>query len=263
MLDGEAIPVLELTQEASTQLLELAGYSPSQLEDAPPALPLSVRASVRVQVAVTPSVMVHNVLGVLPGSDQEALDKVLILGAHIDHVGTLPDGTMYPGANNDASGVAVLLEIARLWQDAAYQPRRTVLFAVWNATESGLLGSRHYVDDPVHPMAKTVAVIQLDSVGQGRGFYNDAFGNEPQEALLMAELDRAARQVESRLTLNAHERGSDHEPFHEKGVPSVMLTWERPEHMHTPYDTADKIDVNKMAATGRMTALALMSLANE
>ena len=103
----------------------------------------------------------------------------------------------------------------------------------------------------------------MDMVGQGRGFYIDAFGSQSQDAAILAHLDRAAGQVEGRMTFSPYEAGSDHAPFHDRGVPSVVLTWEDPDNVHTPLDTIETIDEAKLYATGRVTALALMIMADE
>lgn len=260
-LSTPTIPVFELTREAFDLLLTIAGYRSAQLEKSPPALPLplSVRMSVQIESALSSA---SNVLGVLLGSDPELADEVLILGAHLDHVGILPDGTLYPGANNDASGVAVLLELARLWHEAGYYPRRTVLFAAWNAAEQGLLGSRYYVAHPVYPLTSTVAAIQLDMVGQGRGYYIGVYAEEQQDAIILAHLDNAATQVEGRLNFSKYEGNSDHETFHALGIPAVKLSWERPDYVHMPGDTPDLIDTRKLQATGRVLALTIMTLAD-
>lgn len=260
---SSTIPVYELSREAFELLLSLAGYRTGELEKTPPALPLLLSARISLQLESTAGVSVSNVLGILPGSDPELADEVLILGAHFDHVGHLPDGTFYPGANNDASGVAVLLEIARLWQEERYHPCRTVLFAAWNATEKGMLGSNYYVAHPACPLTSTLSMIQLDMVGQGRGYYINVYAQEQQDALILAHLDNAARQVEGRLTFVKYEGGSDHEPFHALGIPAIMMFWERPEYVHMPDDTADLIDPKKLQATGRLLALALMTLAEQ
>jgi Zn-dependent M28 family amino/carboxypeptidase len=188
---------------------------------------------------------------------------VLVVGAQLDGVGHLPDGTLYPGANHDASGIGVLLEIARLWQERGYSPRRTILFAAWNASEMGLAGSGYYVAHPVYPLAQTRAVIQLDSVGQGRGFYIATAADEQQDALILAHLDNVARQVEGRLNWAKYETSGDHDPFHRRGIPAALLTWERAEYANTPQDTADLMDVSKLQATARVVALALMTMADE
>ena len=215
-----------------------------------------------IQLWITPTVDVVNVLGVLPGHDPQVSDQVLILGAHLDHVGSRPDGTIYPGANNDASGIAVLLEIARLWHEQGYQPQRTILFAAWNATEMGSLGAEYYTTHPSYPLSKTVAMIQLDMVGQGRGYYLDVAGDERQEAPLLAHLENAARQVKGRVNFIKYTASSDHDPFHRQGIAATLLSWQRPEYINVPEDTADTIDIKKLQATGRITALTLMTLAD-
>ena len=228
----------------------------------PPILPLPLSVRMAVQVEFTPSATAANVLGVLSGSDPELASEVLIVGAHMDGVGSLPDGTVFPAANNDASGVAVLLEIARLWHEKGYRPRRTILFAAWNAAELGLEGSKYYATHPSYSLRDTIGVIQLDQVGQGAGYYITVSADEQKEALLLAHLDNAAVQVEGRLTFDAYTGGSDHDPFHIRGVPALLLTWESPQEEHVPDDTPDSIDVQKLHATGRVTALTLMTLAD-
>lgn len=262
-LETHTIPVCLLSADSFEALLQSAGYESKQLKDVPPALSLSLKAEVDVQLAFTPSATIANVLGVLPGSDPQLAQEVIIVGAHLDHLGSLPDGTIYPGANDDASGVGVLLEIARLWHERDYRPRRTVLFAAWNAEEMGLLGSAYYVAHPVYPLEKTRAMLQLDMVGRGRGYYISVAADEAQDALIMAHLDNAARQVEGRVTFDQYLAGSDHDSFHRRGIPAVMLAWERTEGAHLPGDTADSIDLNKLRATGRVTALALMTMCDD
>ena len=262
-LSAQTMPVFLLARGGLKELLGLAGYGGRRLANAPPALLLPLRARIDVQVAITPTATAANVLGILPGSDPQLKEKVLIVSAHIDHVGTLPDGTVYPGANDDASGIAVLLEIARLWHEHGFRPRRTVVFAAWNAEEAGLLGSRYFVDHPSCPLECIEAVLQLDMVGQGRGYYIIASGDEVQEARMRAHLENAARQVEGRVTLVPSESGSDHETFHRRGIPAVMLAWERGENSHLPADSVDSIDSRKLQSTGRVAALALMTMAGE
>jgi len=98
---------------------------------------------------------------------------------------------------------------------------------------------------------------------RGRGFYIDVFGDETQEAAALAHLDRAAGQVESCLTFNGYKGASDHAPFHRRGLPSVMLSWEDPKNVHAPEDRAEAIDPDKLRATGRVAALAVMTMADE
>jgi hypothetical protein len=80
----------------------------------------------------------RNVLGLLPGADPQHKDEVVIVSAHYDHMGIDPDGTIYNGANDNASGVSMILEIARMWQAQGFRPARSVLFVAWDAEEKGL-----------------------------------------------------------------------------------------------------------------------------
>jgi Zn-dependent M28 family amino/carboxypeptidase len=256
------IPVLELTRAAGERLFALAGYATWEIERLPDVLPLPITATVRVPLAVSPTRAVSNVLGVIRGVDPDLSHEVVIVGAHLDHVGQLPDGTIYPGANKDASGVGLMLEIARLWQEEGFKPARTVLFAAWNASEKGLRGSQRYVASPTFPLSTTRAMIQLDEIGQGKGYYISVSGDETADARVIAHLENAAGRVEGRLTFDAYVPDSDHHTFHALGVPAVRLQWQEPEHTNQPTDSPETLDVTKMQAAGRVVALTLMTLSS-
>jgi len=115
---------------------------------------------------------VANVIGLLPGSDPVLRDEVVIVGAHFDHLGRGGEGSraagsseIYNSADDNASGTAAMLEVARRVSEGA-RPARSILFIAFDAEERGLLGSEHYVDEPVRPLARTVAMLNLDMVGR-------------------------------------------------------------------------------------------------
>lgn len=258
-----AIPVLELTEAAAQDLLKAAGQPVPQAGQEPTAyvLPISVTLSIsldRLNDATT-----ANVVGYLLGSDARLANEFVVIGAQLDGVGSVPGGALYPAANHDASGVAVLLEIARLWHDSGYRPRRSVIFAVWNAGELGQLGSRHWLQSAVVNAEQIRAVVHLDSVGQGRGYYLDAAGDDTQDAVLLAGLDNAARQVEGRMNMLKYRPLGDDATFHNRRIPTVSLSWERPEFADTAEDVRELVDPAKLQATGRLVALTLMTLADE
>jgi hypothetical protein len=110
----------------------------------------------------------HNVVGLIEGADPVLRDEWVILGAHFDHNGA-DGGAVLAGADDNASGVSALLAIAEAYTLAARsgrRPRRSVLFAAWNAEERGLLGSWAWVEQPLVPLARTAAVINLDMIGR-------------------------------------------------------------------------------------------------
>lgn len=115
----------------------------------------------------------HNVIGILPGSDPKLKDEAIVIGAHYDHLGRGGDGSLaqregeiHHGADDNASGTAGLLELARLFSTQQPKPRRTIVFIAFSGEEEGLIGSNYYVNHPVVPLQNTVAMINLDMVGR-------------------------------------------------------------------------------------------------
>jgi hypothetical protein len=114
-----------------------------------------------------------NVVGVLEGSDPKLKDEVIVIGAHYDHLGRGGEGSLAPregeihhGADDNASGTAGLLELARLFSQERDRMRRTVLFVAFSGEEEGLIGSSYYVNHPARPLEQTVAMINMDMVGR-------------------------------------------------------------------------------------------------
>jgi len=170
----------------------------------------------------------HNVLARLPGTSRA--DEVVMLGAHWDAYGQgKPDaqGKIYrAGANDDALGVAALLEIARRMKAGA-PPQRSVVFAAWTAEERGLLGSEAYAQDPVYPMDKTVANLTID-VLQIAGKARDVVLIGKGQSTMEDELAQfAAKQGRTITPESLPERGlfyrADHFPFAKRGVPVLLM----------------------------------------
>jgi Zn-dependent M28 family amino/carboxypeptidase len=125
-------------------------------------LPGTLRATAEVQVA---SVDSTNVVGMLPGSDSKLKDEYVVMSAHLDHVGigrAVNGDTIYNGAMDDASGVASVIEIARMLKESGVKLKRSILFLTVTGEEKGLLGSRYFAARPVVPASQVVADINLD-----------------------------------------------------------------------------------------------------
>jgi hypothetical protein len=261
---SETIPVLEMTMDSFERLVEESGYTMADFNGSPPALPLRLQAEMVVPLEPPQEAMAFNVLGLLPGNDPERERETVILSAHHDHVGISPDGTLYPGADDDASGVGVLLEVARVWQEQGVQPSRNVLFATWGAEEFGQLGSRYYTSHPVRSLEDTVAVYHVDSVGAGRGFFLTMQGDIMREALLRMHLENGAEQIGGRVDFATPEDSGDHTVFQGLDIPAALITWDESEDdANHPDDTADEVDPLKLAKTGRILALALRTVADQ
>ncbi|MBI5169121.1 MAG: M20/M25/M40 family metallo-hydrolase [Candidatus Eisenbacteria bacterium] len=194
------------------------------------------------------SVTLRNVIGVLRGAAPERAGQAALLTAHYDHLGRgWPDvhagdaGKVHAGADDNASGVAVMLELARALA-AGEKPQRTIAFIAFTGEESGLQGSRHYVAHPAFALDKTIGVINLDTVGRlfGKRVSVLATGT----ATEWQHIFRGAgfvTGVEPRLVAEALE-SSDQVSFIEKGVPAVQIFTEPHVDYHRPSDTPEKLD---------------------
>jgi Zn-dependent M28 family amino/carboxypeptidase len=174
------------------------------------------------------TIRTRNVLGRLPGSAHA--DETVLYGAHWDHLGIgakdARGDSIYNGAVDNATGVAALLELARVFA-AGPRPQRSIVFAAWTAEEKGLIGSEYYASNPVYPLEKTVAGLNIDAMsaaGPSRDVLVIGYGQSELEARLTQVLKESNRTV----ARDAHpEAGyfyrSDHFPLAKRGVPMLYI----------------------------------------
>jgi membrane-associated protease RseP (regulator of RpoE activity) len=200
-----------------------------------------------------------NVIGVVPGRDPARAAEAVVVGAHYDHLGR-SDSTVYPGADDNASGTAVVLELARAFATAGGAPR-TLVFALFSGEEIGLRGSRHYVGNPTVPIERTVAMINLDMVGR-LGDRPLNVGGVGTGSGLKTAVEDAGRQLGTALADREAPGGaSDHAPFYSAGVPVLFFhTGAHPDY-HRPTDTADKIDADGLARVAAVSARVIEDVA--
>ncbi len=195
---------------------------------------------------------VRNVIGVVPGTNPDLKGQTLIISAHYDHLGFgWPDaragakGRLHPGADDNASGVAVMLELARLISDA--KPERSVIFAAFSGEEEGLVGARTYVNAAQRPGARFplsghIADLNLDTVGRLGDGKVTVFGAASARELPFIFMGASAVTGTPVQTVAQEIGGSDDRAFVEAGVPAVQLFASSTDDYHRPSDTADKID---------------------
>jgi Peptidase family M28 len=184
-----------------------------------------------------------NVIGMLPGRDQELRKELILIGAHRDHFGQQA-GLLFPGADDNASGTSVMLELARMLSQSATSPKRTILFVSFDGEERGLLGSTLYVSHPVFPLDRTVAMINLDHLGAGDG--NLTVGvTRMEKTLAQQAADQAG--LRDNIQMYGYFPGGDHVPFFEAGVPTVtVVSSGRHPHFHQPSDTLEFIQAENL-----------------
>ena len=184
----------------------------------------------------------RNVVARLPGADPDLSAEYLIVGAHYDHLG-LSEGEVYNGADDNASGTAALVEIARAVAEGP-PPDRSILFIAFTGEEQGLSGSARFADDPTVPLDGAVAMLNLDMVGRLGGGPLTVFGVGTATewgSLLDAANGSLARPLE--ITPVAAGNGpSDHATFHARGIPVLHLFTDTHAEYHRPGDDWEKID---------------------
>jgi hypothetical protein len=199
-----------------------------------------------------------NVLGLMPGEDPILREEVILIGAHRDHFGEQA-GLLFPGADDNASGTAVMVEIARRIVGETRKPKRSILFVSFDGEERGLLGSRYYAHHPAWPLEKTVAMVNLDHVGVGNG--NLTIG---MTRLDKSIAEKAAERVglAEKIHLYGYFPGGDHVPFYESEIATItVVSAGAHPHFHQPTDTANTLnpEVIKTAATFVLSLVDLLA----
>ncbi len=211
----------------------------------------------------------RNVIGILPGTNPQLAGQSLIIGAHYDHLGMgWPDvraahqGKIHYGADDNASGIAVLLELARQIAPK-WQPERTIIFVAFTGEEADLLGSKHYIRNTKnYPTEKIIAMLNLDTVGRLENNPVTVFGTGTARELV--HVFRGAGFVTG-IPVNAVQDdfgSSDQAAFIQAGVPAIQLFASAHEDYHAPGDTVDKIDSAGLVKVAAILKEATEYLAN-
>ena len=178
-----------------------------------------------------------NVIGVLKGTS----DKHVVIGAHMDHLGLDGDGDAYNGADDNASGTTAILELAEAFGKSDAKPKDTIVFIAFNAEELGLLGSKHYVSDPLLPLDDCKLMINLDMVGRLRGTTVTAQGGNLSRSVTQL-VDKLDDNYPFDVNITVPGNRSDHAPFNWNGVPVLFFhTGTHPQY-HRTTDDSDLIN---------------------
>jgi len=224
---------------------------------------ISVKTS--TEIKETPA---YNVVGFIEGSDPVLKEEVVVIGAHYDHVGYKKEykegeDYIYNGADDNASGTAAMMTVAAGLGSQTQKPRRSVLFIAFAGEEKGLFGSLGYVTDPLFPLEKTVAMLNLDMVGRNHPdtLYIVAGSRSPE---LSAINDKANQQIGFTLVhTNRHIAQSDHASFLRNNIPVLFYHTGEEAEYHKVTDEVELIDFEKAAKVSRLVFLTALNVAND
>lgn len=205
-----------------------------------------------------------NIVGRLPGRDPFLKDRVIVIGAHYDHLGIAESGEVFRGADDNASGVAALLQAAEMLANRHALLQRTVVFVLFDGEEWGLAGSRAFLAARVVPPERIEAMLNVDSVGRNveDRVYLVGASHYPELGAVAARWAQAIG-----LTLGpdidryAYERGSDHWPFARRGIPALDLFASDYRAIDSLGDVPDKVDAAHVGRVARLLASVAYELA--
>ncbi len=220
----------------------------------------------------------RNVIALFMGSDPVLKNEAIVIGAHFDHVGAYGQKTnparlgravrndgIWNGADDNASGTSAVMEIAQAFALARVAVKRTIIFVCFSAEEHGLYGSQHYVENPVIPLDRTSAMINLDMVGRNPKRPVMVFGLESDEdRVFQKSLEGIGCRLGSPTFRQSRGAfgGSDHWPFMKKSIPSVFFFTGFHRDYHHIGDEVDKISCDRVRDIARAAFLLAVELAD-
>ena len=217
---------------------------------------------------VRKGIAVKNVVGVLEGSGPLA-DETLVIGGHYDHLGFGGEGSLafgskeiHNGADDNASGTTMVMEMARRLASQRDPLPRRVVFILFSAEERGLLGSQHYVDNPLFPLDKTVAMVNFDMVGrlnEAKDLTIYGTGSSPTFDSIVDGLGKASGFNIKKI--NDGTGPSDHQSFYLKNLPVLFFFTGTHKEYHRPVDDVETINFQGMGRVANLTELVLLDLA--
>jgi hypothetical protein len=229
--------------------------------------PLSFDLKARVDLEVESTHVAegtgYNVIGVIPGSDPALSREYIVVGGHADHTGTL-GSLLFPGANDNASGTAVAMEIGRVLAAMPARPKRTVVVALFGGEEMGLKGSEYLAAHLPPALGTCVGMVNFDMVGEGDGMHA---GYSPEPAPMKQALDAADGKAKvlkgSSPIVGMGVQGSDHGPFMTRGIPVISFSSNGP-HLsyHAAGDTIYRVNPEMLGAAARLGFLSVVHLAS-
>jgi len=204
---------------------------------------------IKIRSKVNNQIKTRNVIGFSKGN--QSTDSTIVLCAHYDHLGAMGKNVFFPGANDNASGVSMLLEMAYLF--ASRPHKYNMLFIAFGAEEAGLLGSYYFVNHPLVALSSIKFVLNLDLMGFGDKGITVVNGSIfPAQYELMQKIN-AENQYLTAINARGKAANSDHYPFSERGVPAFFVyTLGGPGYYHDVFDKPETVTFSKYVPTFRL-----------
>lgn len=213
----------------------------------------------------------RNTVAFIGGSDEKLKDEIVIIGAHHDHLGMRKSGKekdrIFNGADDNASGVAAVMAIAKAFGESGLKPKRSILFITFSGHEVGMLGAQHYVKNPIFQLENTIAMINFDMLGRNSDEPVSIYGLGTESADLFEGIVKEASakvEIKTRPLQSAFSgfADSDHVLFGAKKIPVMLFTSGVHADYHLVSDHVDKIEIEFMEKNVKLAAISLYNVAN-
>lgn len=202
------------------------------------------QVKINMPTSFIPEIQSSNVTGYVWG--KEVTDTFIVFTAHYDHLGMLGRHVIFPGANDNASGTAMLLTLAKYFSHPDHRPRYSVAFIAFAGEEAGLLGSQHYVRKPIIPLKKIKFLVNLDMLGTGEEGITVVNATEHRKEFELLQSLNTANQWLSQIKPRGKAANSDHYPFSEAGVKAFFIyTMGGTKAYHDIYDRPETLPLTK------------------
>jgi aminopeptidase YwaD len=255
---GSDIPAVFIPTDIADQILSQSSTTVRELQkkidELGKPMSISIKAGAYIKINMSMEIKeTRNVIGYIPAQDPSVQTSILVT-AHYDHLGIdLVNGDLYPGANDNGSGTAALIESARVLTSNCYLPAINIVFIAFSGEEEGLLGSSYYIENPLFPLNKTLAVLNMDMVGTGEGeIYAGTNFKELTDTIMEAAKALKKQVPISKSLVNG---GSDQLLFARNNVPAVFFIRSNPTGIgdyHSPNDTIDTVNPENLAEQTRL-----------
>jgi hypothetical protein len=247
--EGEQIvnfPQIQITPDAANDFIVSSGFSLSECQmkiDArkkPFSFLTRIKAEIKVNAQYNKSTRTMNVIGMIEGTDSVLKNEYLVIGAHLDHVGSQA-GLLFPGANDNASGSAGVLELAKAFQTSKLRPQSSILFVLFASEEQGLFGSKYFVEHMKMNPQKIIAMFNLDCIGRGDSIQVGNGKSAPHLWMIAESIDDENNKLMVKDTWDGG--GADATAFNERGIPCLYFVSKYSyDYLHQPTDKPETLN---------------------
>lgn len=261
---NEKVPQLHIDITAANELLSGTGYTLSRLQtiidstQKPLCIDLINKVSINVKAKYEEKKPTMNIIGRIKGYDPDYADEYMVIGAHLDHVG-MQGNLLFPGANDNASGAAAVLEIAKAIMRNKISPKYSILFVLFSDEEHGMDGSKYFVGNPVVPLNKIKYMLNLDCIGYGDSIQIGGGKSNPElwNKIKSIDLNNAKLMVNATWPGG----GADAQAFFDAGIKTAyFVSTNSYEYLHMPGDKPETLNKRLFQSIAELAYLTLIDI---